>query len=299
MVTVVLPTVGTFTAWRKAARELAQANVPPQSVLWSRGEDTVDLFADTPLVTGSARQISVPKGFLELAQRAIWHADPERFARLYGVLWALQSNPVLMRDRTHPMIARLYMMAKEVNRDQHKMKAFVRFREIDTTTTDTAASPRRRFAAWFEPSHFTLEPGAQFFANRFGDMDWAIFTPDLSAHFTQGRLRFEPGAARPELPADATEDLWRTYFRSIFNPARVKVRAMQSEMPKKYWKNLPEADLIPDMLAKAQERANAMVASAPSLPPVRAQKLRDRVRATYPLRPGSKIQDRTQDDLFE
>ncbi|MGO7668145.1 DUF4130 domain-containing protein, partial [Rhizobium ruizarguesonis] len=30
------------------------------------------------------------------------------------------------------------------------------------------------------------------------------------------------------------DDLWRTYYASIFNPARLKLKAMQAEMPKKY-----------------------------------------------------------------
>ncbi|MEV9012116.1 DUF4130 domain-containing protein, partial [Klebsiella pneumoniae] len=55
--------------------------------------------------------------------------------------------------------------------------------------------------------------------------------------------------------------LWLTYYASIFNPARGKVKAMQAEMPKKYWKNLPEAALIADLLAQAPARVAAMAAS--------------------------------------
>jgi uracil-DNA glycosylase len=50
------------------------------------------------------------------------------------------------------------------------------------------------------------------------------------------------GVSRSDGPgADQTEELWRTYDANIFNSARVKVRAMQAETPKKYWRNLPEA----------------------------------------------------------
>ena len=58
---------------------------------------------------------------------------------------------------------------------------------------------------------------------------------------------------------DALDDLWRTYYRSIFNPARLKVRAMQSEMPKKYWKNLPEAELIAELIAGSAGRVDEML----------------------------------------
>jgi DNA polymerase len=55
------------------------------------------------------------------------------------------------------------------------------------------------------------------------------------------------------------EDFWRKYYASIFNPARLKVGAMLKEMPRKYWKNMPEAALIPGLVAGAQGREAAMV----------------------------------------
>src|SRR5690606_19151967 len=138
-------------------------------------------------------------------------------------------------------LARLREMEKGVRRCAHKMKAFVRFRDLAP-----GAGGRRRFAAWFEPTHHTLEPTAPFFARRFADMDWFIATPEKTARFEGGALTFAEGAPRPDLPEDAAETLWTTYFRNIFNPARLKVQAMTSEMPRKYWKNLPEAGAIPD-----------------------------------------------------
>lgn len=275
-----LPRIGTFEAWRGKARALRAAGVKPHEVLWTRGEPAGDLFADALPPEGDA-PLTVPRGFLDLARMAIWHSDPERFARLYALLDALQTDKRLIEDRADPRVARLNAMAKEVGRDKHKMTAFVRFREVDSD------GPRRRFAAWFVPSHFIMEPSAPFFAKRFGDMDWSIFTPDLSAHF-DGTVRFDDGAAKPPLPEDATEDLWRTYFRSIFNPARVKVSAMQSEMPKKYWKNLPEASLIPEMIATAQARASAMAEAAPTMAPARAARVTERLRSG---------QDRVEDAL--
>ena len=53
--------------------------------------------------------------------------------------------------------------------------------------------------------------------------------------------------------------MWKTYYASIFNPARVKVKAMTKEMPKKYWKNMPETALIGGLLAGAQAREAAMI----------------------------------------
>jgi uracil-DNA glycosylase family protein len=86
-------------------------------------------------------------------------------------------------------------------------------------------------------------------------------------------LAFAEGASRGDAPdGDALEALWRTYYASIFNPARLKVAAMRAEMPKKYWRNLPEAPLIRPLIAEASKRAAVMAAAEP-LAPKKGQRL--------------------------
>ncbi len=271
MRSVILPEIGTFEAWRQEARALIAARIPPEAVLWSHGAPQGDLFAASTAAARAA-PLTVPKDFARLAGLVVWHADPQRFAHLYSALWRVKQDPRILQDRGDPGIDRLNRMAKAVSRDKHKMTAFVRFREIGDP-----AAPRRRFAAWFEPAHFITEPTASFFARRFGDMDWSIFTPHATAHFREGVTSFAAPEPNPGLPDDATEELWRTYFRNIFNPARVKLKAMQAEMPKKYWHNLPEADLIPEMVASARARARDMAEAAPTLAPERAARITRRL----------------------
>ncbi|MFW2589611.1 UdgX family uracil-DNA binding protein [Sagittula sp. SSi028] len=273
MYTVQLPTIGTYQAWRDKARALISASVPPEEILWTHGAQADDLFAGSNDLPEGGRHITVAKSFISLANLAVWHSDPQRFARLYDLLWILQTDKARLNDKADPRVERLTKMAKEVSRDKHKMTAFVRFRDISGPGAN-----RRQFAAWFEPSHFIAEPTAPFFATRFGDMDWIIYTPDVTVQF-DGQITLSEGTEKPPLPEDATEDLWRTYFRSIFNPARLKPKAMQAEMPKKYWKNLPEAQLIPDMIATAEKRAREMAAKAPTLAPARAAPILDRLHA--------------------
>jgi DNA polymerase len=73
-----------------------------------------------------------------------------------------------------------------------------------------------------------------------------------------------PKAQAPQ--DDAMEDWWRSYYASTFNPARVNPEMMRSEMPVRYWKNLPEASLIPGMIAAARARTGAMLDTAPTEP---------------------------------
>ncbi len=121
---------------------------------------------------------------------------------------------------------RAQRLAQSVRRDTHKMRAFVRFREV-------AEPEGTRYVAWFEPDHFIVEANAAFFVRRFATMVWSILTPYRSAHWNGEETSFTPGANRADVPDDdKLEAYWRAYFSSIFNPARLKIGAMTSEMPR-------------------------------------------------------------------
>ncbi len=247
-----------FDGWREAARQAVMAGISPERVVWSvPGGQDGDLFvADGRPLPDPAATAPVPhvsRAFLQLARKAALHTDPQRFALLYRLLWRLQRNPKLMEDAAHPEVRRLDDLARSVRRDIHKMRAFVRFRIVPEDDGE-------RYVAWFEPEHHILRTNAAFFVGRFTTMRWSILTPAGSLHWDGDVLQEGPPANRDDAPSgDDMETLWRGYYASIFNPARLKVGAMLKEMPRKYWKNMPEAALIPELVAGAQAREAAMV----------------------------------------
>ena len=245
-----------FDGWRSAARALAAARVPADQVVWQVGAQAGDLFGDEAIPDAAAGAFSVPRPFVELAQSVAAHSDPERFALLYRMLLRLRDQPGAMADRADPLLRRLEEMAKAVRRDMHKMRAFVRFRELETPEG-------QRFVAWFEPEHHIVRLNAGFFARRFASMQWSILTPELSIHWNNATLTESPGATKADAPqGDPVEEVWRTYYSSIFNPARLKIGAMMKEMPRKYWKNMPETALVPQLIAGAQAREAGMIEKA-------------------------------------
>jgi probable DNA metabolism protein len=250
-----------FSGWRTAARRLLLSNVPPEQVQWLDSNASAPLFSESEApVTERAAPFSVPRSFLELASSVALHRDPGRFALLYRLLWRLRSEPELLRLSIDEDVARARAMSKAVEREIHKMHAFVRFRQ-------TRVGEVPCYVAWFEPEHHVLEAAAPFFVRRFANACWSILTPERSAHWDTQTLEFGPGARRADAPADdAHEELWRTYYGSIFNPARLKIASMRQHMPKKYWRNLPESGLIPTLIAGAQRRTEAMLDSTPTEP---------------------------------
>lgn len=246
-----------YDGWRDAARRLVAAGVPSGAIDWQVGGSGASLFADPgqPLPDEPKAELRVPRAFPSLAQTALLHCDPERFALLYALLARLQREPGLLEDAADPLVRRIEGLARAVRRDVHKMRAFVRFREI----ADGDGAPR--FVAWFEPEHHIVRANAGFFVRRFAGMRWSILTPRLSIDWDGETLREGPGADRSKAPSeDAVEDMWKAYYAAIFNPARLKVDAMAREMPRKYWKNLPEAQLIAPLISGAQARESGMIA---------------------------------------
>ncbi|NJM37928.1 MAG: DNA metabolism protein [Akkermansiaceae bacterium] len=249
----------TVHSWRLKARELLRRGIPPEKIDWcaENGEKSL-LPAEEMSSVSPSREIKVPADFLPLATSVCAHTDPRRWAILYRLLYRLThgGEKHLLKMPSDPDTRQCQMWAKAVGRDIHKMHAFVRFRLIHVDES----TGKEEFIAWFEPTYRIVRLGTPFFVKRFANMDWSILTPDECAHWNGKHLTFLPGANRHQVPdSDAHDDLWRTYYRSIFNPARLKVKAMQSEIPQKYWKNLPEASIISELIAGSKNRVDEML----------------------------------------
>jgi probable DNA metabolism protein len=250
---------GTFASWRERARELLTRGTPPDAVQWQSADTPQEGLGLPPTAPPSACAIApqVSARFLRLAAMVACHRAADRWDLLYRVLWRHTGGERhLLALATDPQVRRLFEMARAVKRSAHKMKAFVRFRAVRATSeTDPA------YVAWFEPTHLVVEATAPFFARRFRAMRWSILTPERCAHWDRRELRFTPGAARASAPTgDELEELWRAYYAGAFNPARLNPGAMRAEMPKRYWRNLPESRLIAELSREAPRRTAEMLA---------------------------------------
>lgn len=289
---VTLATVDDFDGWRDAARDLAEAGIPASAVVWQVEGGGPDLFA-TEVEQPIAPSFPVPRTFVELARDVVCHSDPERYALLYAMLLRLKQNRHALDDEADVLVRRLQGLAKEVRRDIHKMHAFVRFREISEPDGDS------RFIAFFEPDNNIVRRAAGFFVNRFTNMRWSILTPHLSIHWDGHVLKEGPGAMRGDAPSgDPLEEIWRTYYASIFNPARLKVGAMLREMPKKYWRNMPETSLVQPLIAGAQSREAKMIQGTSAESTVVKEGRKHALEAERQIEPASNVR-KTWEAIFK
>lgn len=261
--------IGGFSEWRVAARRLMGGGVSPGEVIWRGVDEEIGLFGGLVSASGGGVDglvlreegdgyFCVPKCFVRLAETVACHRSGRQWGLLYDLLWRVvrEGKRGLLDDMTDEVFRELSGMASEIRRDIHKMRAFVRFRQVDTREDG-----REVYVAWFEPEHLIVRVNAPFFKRRFAGMDWSILTADECVCWDGVGLRFSGGVSKDNAPdGDELEELWRMYYRSIFNPARVKLKMMQSEMPKKYWKNLPEAEIISELIEGSSGRVDGMMA---------------------------------------
>ncbi|HEV7280265.1 MAG TPA: UdgX family uracil-DNA binding protein [Pirellulaceae bacterium] len=269
------------------------------------GDGVEDSASDGPtqlLATPPARRekLVVPPPFLELCRYVACHREEGRWALLYRLLFRIaKGERHLLELHSDDDVRRAVMMEKAVRRDAHKMEAFVRFVEIpagripseqddpargvqrSSTETETRTEPQ--YVAWHRPDHRPLRLTAPFFAERFSSMRWTILTPDESAAWDGSRILFGGGVPRSVYHEewapqdDELANLWLTYYGSIFNPARIKLQAMRKEMPTRHWPTLPETRILPELLAAAPARVEAMMSKLKGWPTTAADFLPQKI----------------------
>jgi DNA polymerase len=291
--------VETFAAWREAARELLVHGIPPESITWGAPhmDDLLaggDLFTSAPPpaepphhpstpppdAQPSRQPPHIPRALMDMLQAAACCRVPDRWAFLYRVVWRWQQGDHAVQSPADEDGARLHAMVKAVHREEHDMHAYIRFRERPAD----AGPPR--FVAWYEPRHDVLPQVAEHFVSRMGKVSWMIATPDASVLWDGHTLHNTgPLVGRAEDLEDTGEALWLTYYRSVFNPARLNTDVMRQHIPSHRWKHLPEGKIVPQMVSEASLGARKVG---------QLQAVGQRKGTTIPIAPGDAQPERQQ-----
>ncbi|MFZ3154919.1 TIGR03915 family putative DNA repair protein [Pseudomonas sp.] len=248
---------GSFAGWRQAARALLQQGVPPHQINWLGEGDNGGLFNQTPVLSSNQTAPPaprIPKQLLELLQGAARFRVEDRWSLLYRILWRIAQG-----DRAAMLAgdidgSQLHKRLKAVRREAHHLHAFLRFHP----RPEHAEGPQ--LVAWHEPAHDILLSASGHFAKRLGRTTWLIATPDDGVYWDGQHLHYQrpcPSAWQrlAQTPEDKGEALWLAYYGSTFNPARLNRSALETSMPVRFWKNLPEGPLIPQLMSQARAGA--------------------------------------------
>lgn len=244
-----------FGVWRKQARALLGHGIDPSQVTWNQGPMDDLLAQPLPLPEGPGPfRATVPAALLEQLQQAARYHGEQRWNLLYEVLWRVAHG-----DRTAMMAgdrlgSELQRRIKQVSREAHHLHAFVRFVPLPGPLAERL---QLDLVAWHVPAHDILESASGHFAERLGRQRWLIATDRDGVLYDGARMDY-----RRHCPAewqqwaqhadDPGAELWRTYYRHIFNPARLNPEVLRQHMPGRFWRHLPEGMLIPQLVGQAR-----------------------------------------------
>lgn len=163
---------------------------------------------------------------------------------LQYVQYAFRSKHGVENDYSNAAVLCITQTAKKVDREKHRMEAFIRFE----LTGD------KLFYAACQPDYNVLPLIEKHFRERYADQRWLIYDMrrtygiyyDLQTVETV-QLTFSEETAdgkNTALVMDESEalyqQLWQQYFSSVNIAARKNTKLHLQHMPRRYWKHLTE-----------------------------------------------------------
>lgn len=143
----------------------------------------------------------------------------------------------------HQSVLKLSQTAKMVDRERHRMKAFVRFQRMKDDL----------YVAVVEPDFNVLPLISGHFESRYADQAWLIY--DLKRQYglyynreevMEVQLSAENASSSRSLWHEeeiAFMDLWQRYFNHVNIGERKNSKLHLRELPRRYWKHLVEKRL--------------------------------------------------------
>ena len=141
----------------------------------------------------------------------------------------------------------LSKFAKSVEREKHRMEAFIRFQH----TLDGI------FYAAIDPDFNVLPLISKHFQDRYADQEWIIYdlkrkyglhynlnsVEEIQINFTAGVNKQQPGDLLMNEEEELYSLLWKDYFKSANIVARKNTKLHVQHVPRRYWKYLTEKQL--------------------------------------------------------
>jgi len=160
------------------------------------------------------------------------------------ICYLFQNPPGAEANYGNEHVLEVAQMARKVEREKHRMEAFIRFQHAADGI----------FYCGIDPDFNVLPLLGKHFRNRYQDQQWIIY--DLKRHYglffdlntleeitMQREEEHNLMNSKPDVLSEKENLyalLWKDYFKSTNIPARKNTKLHVQHVPKRYWKYLTE-----------------------------------------------------------
>ncbi len=242
---------GTFQGLLSAIFDCYDLKISPIEIL-GESEFQEQLFAENhQAVLDESKAKRVAKKLREIAGSSFLHQLHKVFLSekegrgilVYRLVSkVLKNGKEVLSDFRDDDVLQLKKIQKEINREVHRMHAFVRFQRLADDIW---------FAA-IEPDFDVVPLIGEHFEKRYADQKWVIF--DVKRKYGLSYDLDKVDFIEMELPKNAEklsknvlhsdeisyQNLWKDYFDSVNIKARKNMKLHIRHVPKRYWKYLFE-----------------------------------------------------------
>ncbi len=177
--------------------------------------------------------------------KAFLSETAEGFRHLFDFArYIFDSPPGAEANFGNPAVTAVTRLDKSVNRERHRMKAFIRFQQMEDGV----------FYAPIEPDFNVLPLISKFFKDRYADQPWIIYDVRrkyglyYNLHSVEEIcFELEPAIISQDSVPDILNEkealysmLWKEYFKSTNIEARKNMKLHIRHVPKRYWRFLTE-----------------------------------------------------------
>lgn len=168
---------------------------------------------------------------------------PEAFTAIFNFCCYIFRQKGAEQNYGNPTVLKVAQLARKVEREKHRMEAFIRFEQ----TADGI------FYCGIDPDFNVIPLIVAHFTNRYADQRWMIY--DIKRNYgiyydlqKTEEIYLEHGLQTPsqkdKVPLDEKErlyaSLWKDYFKSTNIKSRKNTKLHIKHVPKRYWKYLTE-----------------------------------------------------------
>lgn len=160
------------------------------------------------------------------------------------VQYILSTKNIVENDYSHPDVLMIKRTATKVDREKHRMEAFVRF----------ALTKDQLYYSIIQPDYNVLPLIKNHFEKRYADQKWLIYdirrkyglyydlngVSEVQIDFTTDLQNADVKNALYGEDEILYQELWKQYFSSVNIKARKNTKLHIQHMPKRYWKYLVE-----------------------------------------------------------